>query len=76
MVCHTLWQKMIHASVKISRTKALVRFSRYKAAQEAAPEENRDLNRLKTGCAASQVCERSELAPCRRNSMARFTSNG
>ena len=34
-------------SPKISRAKALVRFSRYKAAQEAAPGTKLDLNRLK-----------------------------
>ena len=35
------------ASPKISRAKALVRFSRYRAAQEAAPGRKLDLNRLK-----------------------------
>src|SRR6201987_3544947 len=43
----TLELERQRVSPKISRAKALVRFSRYRAAQEAAPGRKLDLNRLK-----------------------------
>src|ERR1700730_6055448 len=49
-------------SPKIPRAKALVRFSRYRAAQEAALEENWTLNKKETGCGLLPGdCERCRL---------------